>query len=88
MFSKIEELPEKLKEKFVKDEASAHLSKKLATIVRDVPVPEFSIDNCALWKLDSFEGIALFEEYGFKTLTKRMEESAKLFVNKNQLPLL
>ncbi len=88
IFSKSDEIPVKLREKLVNGQTSAHLSKKLATIVRDVPLPEFHLDDCALWKLDSSEGIALFEEYGFKTLTKRMQDTAKLFIAKNQLSLL
>ncbi len=84
----IEELPKNLKEKFEKSTSSAKLSKELATIIRDVPLPEFDISNCEKWKLDSTDGISLFEEYGFKTLTKRMEDTSKLFVNKNQLSLL
>ena len=78
----------KIKEKFENDTEYEFISKKLATIVRDVPVPEFKIDDCALWKLDSNEGMSLFEEYRFKTLTKRMIDTAKLFVGKNQLSLL
>lgn len=85
ILSHLNDLPVSTKDKFEKSKESAELSKKLATIVKDVPIPEFNIEDCEKWNLDAGEGITLFQEYGFKTLTKRMQDTAKLFVNKNQL---
>ncbi len=88
MLSHIESLPKKVQEKLTLHRESALLSQKLATIVRDVPLPEFKIDDCNKWHLDNPQGVALFEEFGFKTLTARVKQAAKSILSENQLRLL
>ena len=73
VYEHINEIPEKLHEKLVKGEESAKLSYKLATIVKDVPI-EIDIDSADKWDLVSPAVLKLFNEYGFKTLRKRIEE--------------
>jgi DNA polymerase-1 len=87
ILQKVDELPKSAKEKIENNKESAELSKTLATIVRDIDVPEFSLEECKKWRFDSEEGISLFEEYGFNTLTKRVKEAAKQFVSENQTSL-
>lgn len=87
MIDQIETLPKAVAEKLRTSKDSAILSKKLATIVRDVPLPEFDMKASASWRLDSPDGLSLFGEYGFNTLTKRVIQGAKLFPDKNQQAL-
>lgn len=84
----ISHIPAATRAKIENNKESALLSQKLATIVRDVELPEFDLEKCKRWQLDSDEGVSLFEEYGFRTLTKRVKETAKQFVSENQLSLL
>lgn len=88
VFEKISELPKSAKEKIETNRESAVLSKTLATIVRDIDMPEFELEKCKQWRFDSEEGVALFEEYGFNTLTKRVKEAAKQFISENQQSFL
>lgn len=87
ILASLDKLQPKLREKFEKNKESAILSEKLATIVRDIPLPEFVLDDCKKWRFDADLGVSLFEEYGFKTLTKRVKEVAKQFVSENQVNL-
>lgn len=73
IYEHIDEIAEKLREKLIKGEDSAKLSYKLATIIRDVPV-EFDIDSADKWDLVSPAVLRLFNEFGFKTLRRRIEE--------------
>ena len=51
----------------------AMLSKRLATIIRDVPL-EFRMDNCLLRPYDKQKVFDLFQELGFKSLLGRLPE--------------
>ncbi|MEK7551009.1 MAG: 5'-3' exonuclease H3TH domain-containing protein, partial [Patescibacteria group bacterium] len=73
IYEHINEVPEKLKVKLINGKESAYLSFKLATIVRDVPV-RFNIKDADKWDLVSSQVLNLFQDYGFKTLKKRIEE--------------
>jgi len=73
VYENINEISESIKKKLVDGEESGRLSKRLATIVRDVPVsPDFLA--MGKWKIDSPKVLKLFEEYGFKTLTERVKK--------------
>ena len=65
-------LPDKLKDKLIKNKKSAYLSYKLATIVCDVPI-KIDIESSNDWNLVSENVLKLFEQYGFKTLTARIK---------------
>lgn len=85
ILSDLEKLPAKVQKKFAGQEESARLSQTLAKIERNVDLPEFSLEQCGEWRFDAPEGVTMFEEeYGFKTLTKRVKEAAKLFVSAQQ----
>ncbi|MDP3792247.1 MAG: DNA polymerase I [bacterium] len=72
--SKKTKLSLKLIEKLTENKDQAFFSKKLATIVRDVPI-DFSIE-AADWRknLDRQEIDKKFKEFGFYSLTKRLDE--------------
>jgi len=65
----------------------ALVSKRLVTIVRDVPI-EFNLKECAFNKPDRAEIIRLFEEFGFKSLIKRLpaDPSAEVFIKAKAAP--
>lgn len=67
-------LSPKLIEKLIENKDQAFFSKKLATIIRDVPV-DFSLSN-ADWRqnLNRSEIDKLFKEFGFYSLIKRLDE--------------
>jgi DNA polymerase-1 len=76
IYEHIEEIPEKTREKLEKGRAAGELSKKLATIVRDVPV-KVDFEKMKDWKVDSPKVLKLFEEFGFKTLANRVKDVGK-----------
>ena len=49
----------------------AFLSKRLATIIRDVPI-KFDVDACELQSYDKQQVYTLFQELGFRTLLSRL----------------
>ncbi len=65
-----------LKEKLENGRLDAFLSKRLATIIRNVPV-EFSLDDCQIAPADRHRLIELYSRLEFKTyLAKLMKEGA------------
>ena len=61
----------KLRERIMENADQARLSRKLATIIRDVPV-EPSIKDLAMEERDDTEVQSLFTEFEFNTLGKRL----------------
>ncbi len=66
---------------------SAKLSKRLATIVKDVPVT-LDVDAAGKWDVDSQKALDLFAEFGFKTLTERVKKVGKEIDQQKQMSLL
>lgn len=87
IYKNLDKLPDKLKEKLKSGRKSAFLSYKLATIVSNVPI---KIDYTKMndWELDSKDVLNLFNEYGFKTLTKRVKDFAKAKQKEKQMSLI
>lgn len=83
IYDHIDEISEKVKEKLVKGKDSADQSYMLATIIRDVPI-EADFEEMKKWKLNSKEVVNLFNEYGFKTLTKRIQEAGRKIEEEKQ----
>jgi DNA polymerase-1 len=76
IYKNLKDVPEKVREKLEKGQASAEQSFMLATIVTSVPIePDF--EAMEKWKLDSQKVLNLFNEYGFKTLTERVKKVGK-----------
>ncbi len=86
VYEHIADIPEATAKKLKEGEESGRLSKKLATIVRDVPV-ETDYVAMTRWKIDSPEILKLFEDFGFKTLTNRIKEVGKKIEEEMQTSL-
>lgn len=86
IYKNLDDISESTRNKLIKGEEAGHLSKKLATIVRDVPV-EIDFDLMKRWKVDSADVLKLFEEFGFKTLTNRVKEVGKKIDEEKQASL-
>ncbi len=63
------------------------ISKKLATIVKNVPM-NIKINDFGKWSVDNKNVLALFEEFGFKTLTRRIKEVGEKITEEKQIKLL
>ncbi len=87
IYTHVADFPEKLAEKLLKGKEGAELSYKLATIICDVPI-EFDFAQMEKWKVDSKEVLELFKEFGFNTLTKRIQEVGKKIEDDKQMTLI
>jgi len=83
IYNHIEEIPEKVREKLEKGKKSADQSYFLATIDRKVPV-EFNFEEMGKWNIANPKVLKLFEEFGFKTLTRRVQEVGKKIEDEKQ----
>lgn len=63
-------VPERYAKKLAEGVEAAGISKRLATIVRDVPVT-CHINDCNKWDVGSEKVVKMFREIGFKSLTER-----------------
>ncbi len=73
IYKHLGDIPERVSKKLAIGAESAGISKKLATIVKDVPIT-FDLDGASKWNMGSEETIKYFKELGFKTLTNRVEQ--------------
>lgn len=73
IFEHLDDLPEKFLKKLKGKKKEAMLSKKLATIKRDVPI-EFSLDDAEMDGYDSDKVAEVFRELEFKSLVQRLPE--------------
>jgi len=87
IYKHLKGIPEKLREKLISGEASARMSHRLATIVKDVPV-KFNLEACGQWKVDSQKVLDLFARFGFKTLTERVKKVGKELDQAKQITLI
>lgn len=87
IYKNLDRIEEPVAKKLKDGKESAMQSQKLAEIVTNVPV-KFDLENASKWKVDSNKVLALFADYGFKTLTKRAKDIGSLIAKENQLSLL
>ncbi len=73
IYKHLDEIPQNLSKKLALGAESAGMSKKLATIVKDVPVT-FHLGESSKWDLSSNKVLEAFAEIGFKTLAKRVQQ--------------
>ncbi len=86
--------PVKLKEKLLNNYEEAIMSKKLATIIRDVPM-DVNLNECYYSDYNAGEVKKVLEKYRFKSLIKRLgftdyngpDEGKSVEVNDNQMSL-
>lgn len=87
IYKHLGDIPEKTAKKLAEGAEAAGMSRKLATIVRDVPIT-FKIEDAARWDVDSQKTLELFQKIGFKTLTKRVKEVGQEIDKEKQMTLL
>jgi len=87
VYENLDKIAASVREKLEKDKDNAELSLKLAKIVTDVLV-EFDLKSAGMWRVDDPQVLALFSQFGFKTLTNRVKEVGKAIVSENQIKLL
>jgi DNA polymerase-1 len=87
IYKNLDKLSEKTKSLLVKNKDSAYVSQRLATIVRDVDLDN-NLEEMKKWQLDSKKVLDLFEEIGFKTLTRRVKEIGKKIEDEKQMTLV
>lgn len=87
IYKHLGEIPEKTSKKLAVGAESAGMSRKLATIVKEVPIT-FKIEDAARWDVDDTKALKLFEEIGFKTLTKRVKEVGEQIDREKQMTLI
>jgi DNA polymerase-1 len=87
IYKNLKEIPAATAEKLTKGRKYSEISKKLATIVRDVPIG-FQIEEAAKWDVDSQRVLDLFAEFGFKTLTERVKKVGRQLDAEKQMPLI
>mgnify|MGYP000926555609 CR=1 FL=1 len=78
-----------VKKNLLENKDMALLSKQLATIITDQPLPNFDIQNCIVKEYNQQKAIDLFQKLEFKSLIDRLPVSTKpsqntLFTNPNQ----
>lgn len=87
VYKNMDKIDESLAKKLKEGKDSANQSQKLAKIVTNVPV-KLSLEDAGTWKVDSNKVLALFADYGFRTLTRRVKEVGAQMVSENQMELL
>ncbi len=76
IYSNIDSIQGKTKEKLIEEKETAYLSRELAKILTDVEF-EFDIEKCKWGNFEKEEVIKTFEEYGFKSLIPKIPGGSK-----------
>jgi DNA polymerase-1 len=72
LYENLWQVPDNTASKLAKGAEAAGISKKLATIVTDVPIT-FHLEEAKRWQIGGPKVVALFKEIGFRTLTNRVQ---------------
>lgn len=90
IYSHLDEIKGSVQEKLKIDKESAFFSRKLATIITEVPI-KLNLENCKTHEYNLDNIIKLFEELEFKTLLKRLDifhqHSSSVKISENQSTL-
>ena len=81
-------LPEKYVKKLKGQEDTIHLMRRMVTIVRDVPLKEFDLEQTITSKPDTERLLGLFRDYEFKSLIKRYEGKGNEVTTPSGSPVL
>lgn len=84
IYKNLTKIPEKIREKLKKDKKNALMSKKLATIVKDVPL-KIRLKDCCLLELNNQKTVAFLEKMEFRSLIKRLSKERKKIDKKPML---
>ena len=87
IYKHLGEMPTRTAQKLKEGRQSSKISKKLASIVKNVPL-KFKIEDSANWDVDGERVLRLFSEYGFRTLTERVKKVGKQLDQEKQMTLL
>lgn len=87
IYAHLNEIEPNLREKLEKGKKDVLLFHRLATIVKDVSI-KIDFAEMKKWNIASSDVLKLFEEFGFKTLTKRIKEVGEKIDQEKQLSLL
>lgn len=83
IFKNLDELDESLRKKLKSNKKDIELYRKLAKIVTDVEL-ELDIEKAGKWQVDSQKVLDLFNEFGFKTLTRRVQGAGAQIASEKQ----
>ena len=87
IYKNLDKIPGATANKLKVGKESGRLAKKLATIVRKVPI-EIDFEKMDDWDIDSQKVLDLFAEFGFKTLTERVKKVGKTIDQEKQMRLI
>ena len=87
IYRNLKSIPAPIVKKLEEGEESAKVSQRLAEIVTNVPV-KLDLEDADDWGVDRKEVLDLFAEFGFKTLSKRVEDVGKQIIKESQLTLV
>lgn len=87
VYKHIDDLPENVAKKLKEGKENGDISFKLAKILTDVDVP-YEPEKWDEWSVGNSKTLALFEEFGFRTLTKRVQDVGAQIASEKQLKLL
>ena len=87
IYNNINKIPKTTAQKLKDGIKFSKISKKLATIKKDIPM-NIKIDDFGKWSVDNKKVLVLFEEFGFKTLTRRIKEVGAKISEEKQIKLL
>lgn len=83
IYAHLREIDPNIRAKLEAGKNDVLLFHKLATIVKDVPI-KIDFAEMKKWDIDSKDVLKLFEEFGFKTLSKRVKEVGEMMNQEKQ----
>jgi len=72
IYANLDSIKQSIRKKIEEQEEQAFFSKKLATIIHNVPI-KFDLDKCVTEEYNKNKVISFFQELGFKSLINRLE---------------
>ncbi len=86
IYKNFDKISSTVRQKLMLGKESAFESQKLARIVTNVDI-DFDLENARRWSLDHPQVFSVCQDFGFKTLPKRIQTLSKKLVSKNQTSL-
>ena len=87
VYKNIDKIQKSTAKKLKEGKDLAIVSQKLAEIVTNVPV-KLDVERSGKWKVNNKNVLDLFEEFGFKALTKRVNKVEEEISREKQMSLL
>lgn len=86
IYTHLKDIEPKIRQKLEDKSDDAKLFLRLATIVEDVPI-KIDFEKMKDWKIDNPKVLKLFKDYGFKTLSERIQKVGKQVEQEKQTSL-